>query len=205
MWSIWLIYFLAAAAASVIAISIGWRGQSSVSGSGSKFDSLSDMPPPAPTAADNTETVADAAAVIMTTARRLVPAIQRQHVHLDVAAEPGLLIRLRPIQLTEFIEELVTLGLHGAMGGHLLLTASRSGGRIDIALSDDQPTDDGASARQTEARRLSQRVALHGGALDVVAQPELGTTMTLKLAAATERPAVVDGSKEARVLAQHSA
>jgi hypothetical protein len=79
------------------------------------------------------------------------------------------------------------------------LTAVRSGSRIDIVLSDDQAVD-GVSLRQSQARDLAQRVALHGGSLAIAAKPGLGTTMTLKLTAATER----QHAMEIRALAEQT-
>ena len=190
VWTVWLIYFLAASTASVVAISIGWRGQKAVSGDqASRFDHLSDMSSPSP--ATSEKAVSDAAETIRATVGRMIPTIHRQRVHLDLAAEPGHLIRLRPGVLGDVIEEFVSLGLHAAVGGHLLLTAAPSGGWVDIVLSDDQPAED-AALRQSQARRLAQRVAMYGGTLDVVPRPNLGTTMTLRLAAATERPAAAE-------------
>lgn len=192
MWTIWLIYFLAASAASVVAISIGWRGQQTADGeAGSHFHRLADMSSRSavdvtPAGLPGESSVSDAADIIRRTAHGMVPAIERQRVTLDLAAEPGQFVRMRPGVLAALVEDLIALGLHAAVGGHLLLTAVRSGSRIDIVLSDDQAVD-GVSLRQSQARDLAQRVALHGGALAIVAKPGLGTTMTLKLTAATER------------------
>lgn len=187
VWTIWLIYFLAALAASAVAISIGWRGQPAPDDANGRFDHLRDMSrPPAPQS-----DISDAAEAIRATTERMVPAIRRQRVHLDVAAEPGQFVRMRPGLLSDLIEELVSLGLHAAAGGHLLLTAGRSGGRVEIMLSDDQPAC-GISLRQSQARGLAQRLALYGGALDVVARPDLGTSMTMKLIAAADQPAVAE-------------
>jgi hypothetical protein len=205
VWTVWLIYFLAAVAASVIAISIGWRGQQTAAGErASRSDRLLDMSSPSAAALDNADdaTISDVADVVRTTVERLFSTIQRQHVHLDLAAGPGLFIRLRPSLLADLIEEFVSLGLHAAAGGHMLLTAVRSGSRVDITLSDDLPADD-VSQRQSQARELAQRIAMYGGTLDIAVRPNLGTTMTLKLMTAIDRPAV-PSENEARVLANQT-
>jgi signal transduction histidine kinase len=86
------------------------------------------------------------------------------------------------------LEELLTLGIHGSASGMLLLTASIRGDRIYISVSDDMPGADVATL-QARARGLAERVALRGGALDLVVRPDEGTTMTLRLAAAVPAPA----------------
>ena len=208
MWTVWLIYLVAAAIASLIAISIGWRGrQTAADVPASRFDRLQDTLSSADPdrATDNADdkTIADVAEVIRTTVERLLPTIQRQRVHLDLAAEPGQFIRLRPGLLADLLEEFIPLGLHAAAGGNMLLTAARSGSRVDITLSDDQPADD-ASLRPSQARGLARRVAMYGGTLDIAVRPNLGTTMTMKLTTAIDRPAVPD-ENEARIMAKQSA
>jgi hypothetical protein len=148
------------------------------------------------------QAISDAADVIRTTVERLMPMIHRQHVRLDLAAEPGHLIRLRPGLLADLLEEFIPLALHAAAGGHMLLTAARCG-RVDIALSDDQPAHD-ASVRRSQARGLAQRVAMYGGTLDIAVRANLGTTMTMKLMTAVDRPAV-PSQREARILARQGA
>jgi hypothetical protein len=202
---------MAALAASVMAIRIGWRGQQQPAHPHvSRFTRLSDLSSPTATAPDQPapnragdQTISDAADVIRTALERLMPAIHRQRVRLDLAAEHGHFIRLHPGLLADLLEEFITLALNAAAGRHMLLTAARSGGRVDITLSDDQPAPD-ASLRQSQARGLAHRVALYGGTLDIVVRASLGTTMTMKLMTAVDRPAV-PAQREAQILARQRA
>ncbi len=119
--------------------------------------------------------------------KRLAPVIASQSVLVDVAAGPGLLVRMRGPALADLLEELLALAIHSAPVSRLLLTASARGERIYVTFSDDVPNAD-LAVRQSQVRGLAERVALRGGVLDINVRACEGTTVTLRLAAAVTRP-----------------
>jgi hypothetical protein len=182
-------YFLAAVAASCIFIVAGWRsrqasGLAVAQGRyGLPVDPLwgdADIDVDAPQA--------DVGAAVRLALKRLAPVMANQSVQAEVAAQSGLRARMRGAALTDLLEELLTASIHGAPASRLLLTATTHGDRVYVAVTDDMPGADPA-VRLGSVRGLIERIALRGGALDVNVRPAEGTTMTLRLAAATEERA----------------
>jgi hypothetical protein len=178
-------YFLAAVAASCIFIVAGWRsrqacGQAVAPGRyGLAVDPLW-----GDTEIDVDSPQADIAAAVRLALKRLAPVMANQSVQAEVAAQSGLRVRMRGAALTDLLEELLTASIHGAPASRLLLTATTRGDRVYVAVTDDMPNADPA-VRLGSVRGLIERIALRGGALDVAVRPAEGTTMTLRLAAAT--------------------
>lgn len=186
MGTIWLAYIVAAFAASALFVAAGWRSRMSTdagfAGSAawvSRRTPGTDQAVPAG--------AADAASSIDTALQRLHPLIRSQQAAINVAVEPGLVVRTRGEALTDITAELLALGVNAGLSGRFLLTASRHAGRVEISLSDDCAAED-AGLRRSQARTLAQHVALQGGSLEVMSQPRLGTTMTIRLPSAADAP-----------------
>lgn len=186
-------YFLAAVAASGIFVAAGWRSKHSrnmagVHGRhGLPFDPLWGD---ADTAAS--EAHADVDTAIRLVLERLAPMMASRSVQADIASPSGLLVCMRSAALADLLEELLAAAIHGAPASRLLLTAEAFGDRVNVNVTDDMPGAD-LALRQGSVRGLTERVAMRGGALDVNVCPAEGTTMTLRLAAATtERPDAKD-------------
>jgi hypothetical protein len=181
-------YFLAAVAASGIFIVAGWRSKNA-QGLATKLGpyDLSIDSPWGETEIDTraSPVQADVGAAMRLALKRLAPVMARQSVQAEIATPSGLPVRMRGAALADLLEELLTAAIHSAPASRLLLTASTQGDRIHVGITDDIP---GANAamRLGSLRGLMERVAMCGAALDVNVRPTEGTTMTLRLAAATE-------------------
>jgi hypothetical protein len=182
-------YFLAAVAASCIFIVAGWRSRqvSGLAVTQGRYGSAVD-PLWGDTEIDVDSPHADVGASLRLALKRLAPVMASQSVQAEVAAQSGLTVRMRGTALTDLLEEFLTASIHGAPASRLLLTATPHGDRVYVAATDDMPGAD-QTVRLGSVRGLIERIALRGGALDVNVRPAEGTTMTLRLAAATEEPA----------------
>ena len=179
-------YFLAAAAASGVFIAAGWRGKTDLAlvpvrgrpGPGNdpgRGDVEANLYAP--------EARADVGVAIRVALKRLSPIMTNQFVQADVAALPGLRVRMRCAPLADLLEEMLAAAIHGAPASRLLLTATAQGSRIDVGITDDMPGADPV-VRLGSVRGLMERVARRGGLLEVKVRPSEGTTLTLRLAAA---------------------
>lgn len=184
-------YFLAAVAASGIFIAAGWRSRharnvaAAHGRAGLPFDPLWGE---AEIDIDASDAHADVDAAIRLVLKRLAPILASRSVQAEIASPSGLLVRMRNAALAELLEDLLTAAIHGAPASRLLVTAATYGDRTYINVTDDMPGADPA-VRQGSVRSLTERVAMRGGALDLDVRPAEGTTMTLRLVAATvERP-----------------
>lgn len=188
---IWMTYLLVAMAASGIFIAAGWRSGRVLTASPANgryvvpFDPLwgestDDRPPSDPRS--------DADASIRLALIRLTPLLKSQSVQADIAASPGLLVRMRGDTLVDLVEDLLRAAVHAAPASRLLLTACARGDHVEIAISDDAPGADSAM-RTASVRGLMERVSVRGGSLNIEVRPAEGTTMTLRLAAGVERRA----------------
>lgn len=134
---------------------------------------------------------ADAGAMVRLALKRLAPVLASQSVQAEVAAPQGLMVRMRGAALADLLEDLLAAAIHSAPASRILLTATAHGDHVEIAVVDDMPGTDPAM-RMGRVRGLMERVAMRGGALDVDVRPAEGTTMTLRLSAASierrERP-----------------
>jgi hypothetical protein len=185
--TIWLAYIVAAFTASALFVAAGWRSRKSrepgfARSSAWMSHALVEQADPA-----SSTGAGDAADSIHVALKRLRSLIQDQDARIDVAAEPGLLVRAPGDVLAEMAAELLALGVRAGPGGRFLFTASRHAGGVDIALSDDCAAED-AGLRRSQARTLAQHVAMQGGSLKVITQAGQGTTMTIRLACATDAP-----------------
>jgi hypothetical protein len=181
--TIWMMYFIAALAASGVFLVAGWRSKQSLgvaampAGYGMPNDPLwteadAELP----------ETQADVGAALRIALKRLTPTMASQFVQADIAAPAGLLVRMRGTALSDLLEELVATVLRSAPASRILLTAAAHGERIYIGITDDMPGAD-AAVRRAGVRGLMERIAMRGGALDVDVRPAEGTTLTLRLPA----------------------
>jgi hypothetical protein len=186
VFTLWMTYLLAAVAASGVFIVAGWRskrvsvaasmrGPNAVSADPLWDEAEIDLAAP--------HSAADVAAAMHLALKRLAPIIANQLVYAEVAALPGLLVRMRGAALADLLEDFVAAAIHAAPASRLLLTAAAYGDQICVGVTDDVPGADPA-IRAGSIRSLMERVALHGGALDVDVRPAEGTTMTLRLSAA---------------------
>jgi hypothetical protein len=183
-----MMYFLAAVAASGIFVAAGWhskraQGKAAAQGwHGLPFDPLWGE---AELDVDASGAYADAGAAIRLVLKRLAPLMASQSVQAEIACPSGLRVRMRSATLADLLEELLAASIHAAPASRLLMTAATHGERIHVGITDDMPGADPA-VRLGSVRGLMERVALRGGALDVNVRPTEGTTMTLRLTAATE-------------------
>jgi signal transduction histidine kinase len=134
--------------------------------------------------ADDAE--ADAGAALRLALKRLSPVMANRNVQAELAVAVGLRVRMRSAALAELLEEMLSAAIHAAPASRILLTAAAQGDQIAICITDDIPNAD-ADVRRAGVRRLMERTSLRGGALDIDVRREEGTTMTLRLVAATDR------------------
>jgi hypothetical protein len=186
--TIWLTYFVGAAAASVVFLVAGWRSKqaqgftSARSGQALPYDPLwneADIDP------SESKPQADAGAALRLALKRLAPVMANRSVQADVAASFGLLVRMRAAALADLLEEMLAAAVHAAPASRILLTAGAQGGSIAICITDDIPNAD-PHVRKACVRGLMERVAMRGGALDVHVRPDEGTTMTLRLSSVAD-------------------
>jgi hypothetical protein len=136
---------------------------------------------------------ADLATDLRSIATWLAPLASSRGVTLEVGVPPNLHARFDPAALRVVVSEAVTLALAQAAGGRVLLTASRSDGQVRVAISDDG--DPGSCPdRAGELRGARERMALAGGHLAVEVHPGEGTTVSLRLPAASPSSAGQAGS-----------
>ncbi|WP_428490317.1 hypothetical protein [Rhodopila sp.] len=181
-------YFLAAAAASGVFIAASWRGRTDLA-----LAPVQGRPRPLidPVWDDveaniyAPEARADVGVAMRVALKRLSPIMTNQFVQADVAALPGLRVRMRGAPLTDLLEEMLAAAIHAAPASRLLLTAAAHGSRIDVGIADDMPGAD-PTVRLERVRGLTARVARRGGTLEVNVRPAEGTTLTLRLAAAAD-------------------
>jgi signal transduction histidine kinase len=181
-------YFLAAAAASGVFIAAGWRGNPALALAGMQSqqgclidpvwgDAEADIHGPAARA--------DIEVAMRLALKRLAPIMANRAVQADIAALPGLPVRMRGAALAELLEETLAAAIHGAPASRLVVTAATHGNRIDVGITDDMPGAD-LAVRLGSVRGLTERVARRGGTLEVDVRPAEGTTITLGLAAAAD-------------------
>jgi hypothetical protein len=180
-------YFVAAVAASGIFIAAGWRSKqarrksSARAGVGLPNDPLWDEVEIDPTDASPQ---ADAGAALRLALKRVAPVMANQFVQAEVAASSGLMVRMRGAALADLLEEMLVAAVHAAPASRILLTAAARGERVAICITDDVPNAD-PDIRRAGLRSLMERVALRGGVLDVDVRQDEGSTMTLRLNAAS--------------------
>jgi signal transduction histidine kinase len=174
--TIWIIYFLAAAVASIVFLFAGWQSKQAPGFSPLRDGHLQ----PAEIDLSETNLQADAGAALRLALKRLSPLMANLSVQADIAASFGLMVRMRGAALVELLEEMLTVVVHAAPVSRILVTAAADGANISISMSDDIPNAD-QEVRRASVRGLMKRVAMRGGALDVDVQPGEGTTMTLRL------------------------
>jgi hypothetical protein len=176
-----MIYFLAAAVASIVFLFAGWQSKR-VNGFPPMLTGhdLPDDPFRKEAEIEPSETKADAGAALRLALKRLAPLMANLSVQADIAASFGLMVRMHGAALVELLEEMLTVVVHAAPVSRILLTAAADGPNISISMSDDIPNAD-QDVRRASARSLMKRVAMRGGALDVDVHPGEGTTMTLRL------------------------
>jgi hypothetical protein len=176
-------YFVAALAASGIFLVAGWRSRQARGMASGRYAVQSDLLW-AEAERDVSDTQADAGVALRIALKRLAPVLASHSIQADVAAPMGLLVRMRGSALADLLEELLAAVLHTAPASRLLLTAAAHGERIYIGITDDMPGAD-PDRRRAGVRGLIERVAMRGGALDIDVRPAEGTTMTLRLTAAS--------------------
>jgi signal transduction histidine kinase len=172
-------YFLAATLAFVLFVFAGWRSKQgrTLPTRADRSTKTTDLVPGL--APD--ESPADVAASVNLALKRLLPVMTSQHVRVDVAVRPGVLVRMPGTTLADLLEELLADAIHHGQASRLLLTAVGHGEQVSINVTDDVTGADPA-IRAGTVRGLAERVALRGGALEIEVRPSEGTTMTLRLA-----------------------
>lgn len=132
--------------------------------------------------------VIDVAAEIAQVLRRLDHVAARQFVALESAVDPGLVVRADQRAFREILHDMITNAIDQSPGGRVLAAAARTGGRVQITVSDD-----GIAAnrplRASQLRSAERLAAMHGATLDIHAREGQGTTVVLSL------PVSVNGSR----------
>jgi signal transduction histidine kinase len=110
-------------------------------------------------------------------------------VQLEFAVQPDLSVHADPLALRMVLSELVGSAMRHAPGGRVLVSATRLGGRVQIAVIDDGAGPE-AAVQQAALREVAELVALQGGTMDVEAHAGEGTSVVVRLLepAAAGRP-----------------
>jgi anti-sigma regulatory factor (Ser/Thr protein kinase) len=104
----------------------------------------------------------------------------RHLVQLEFAVQPDLSVRADRLALHMVLSELLRKAVHHAPGGRVLLSATRLGGRVQIAVIDDGAGPD-AAVQEAALREITQLVALQGGTVEVETHQGEGTTVLVRL------------------------
>jgi hypothetical protein len=137
------------------------------------------QPAPPPAAAAALELQAEAGTVLQAFAKLAAA----RGVHLELAVETGLLVRMHRTRLHELLGAMLTHAIHGLPGGRVLVGAMQHGGRVQIAVIDEEASTDRAS-QEADLRQAVQLAALQGATLEIDVRPGEGTTLLLRLPAA---------------------
>ena len=111
---------------------------------------------------------------------RVGPVAARHGVALAFAAEPGLAPRLPEAVLDSALDALLAGAIAAAPAGKVLLTASRRGGTVTVAVVDDGAGFD-LAARRAALRPTEAAVALQGGRIELAGTVGEGGTVRLLL------------------------
>lgn len=116
------------------------------------------------------------------------PLAEERAVALEMACESGLFAGLADDTLSRVLSAVVRDAIERAASGRILVTASRHGGRVRVAVTDDAPVwpQDMQQMRLRDPERL---ISLVGGTLEVQPRPGLGTTVVMRFAERVERAA----------------
>ncbi len=188
--TIWMAYLMAAVLASGVFLLAGWRSKqahghyATRTQHGFPHDPLWDA---AATKSVEPSHHADAAAALRLALKRLAPVMKTRFVQAELAADFGIHVQMHSAALADLLEEMLGAVIHAAPASRILLTVTEFGQHVGISVTDDIPNAD-VEVRRSAVRRLMERVALRGGLLDITACPDEGTTMTLRLASAADRP-----------------
>lgn len=138
-------------------------------------------PPPSPSRKDRLLYVEIEARTVMSWFAEL--ATQRG-VRLEIAVEPGLIVRMAQHHLHELLGAGLTHAIH-AGGDHVLLTGMLHAGRAQIAMID---AGGGTNREQQEAdlRPAARLAALQGATLEIDVRPGEGTIVLLRLLAQSQ-------------------
>jgi hypothetical protein len=112
--------------------------------------------------------------------RQLDSLAARQLVDLEYAVQPDLIVRADRRAFREILSDVVTTAIEQAPCGHVLLGATRSGGRVHVVVSDDGGTPN-RDMRLSKLRSAESLAALHGATMEVDVRMGQGTTVSLRL------------------------
>ena len=126
--------------------------------------------------------------------KRAGPAAARHGVALAFAAEPGLAPRLPETVLDSALDALLEGAIAAAPAGKVLLTASRRGGTVTVAVADDGEGFD-VAARRAALRPTEAAVALQGGRIELVGVAGEGGTVRLLLPVPMAQPAAARAAR----------
>lgn len=115
-----------------------------------------------------------------------VPEARQHHVQLEQAVPPHVMVHADRQALRSILTGLVHHAVVQVPGGHVLVTAQRRGGRVQLAVSDDGVAS-AVALRQAALRDVTQLVALHGGTLEIEPLSHCGTTVVVWLPEAPPR------------------
>ncbi len=126
----------------------------------------------------------DVAAEIRAVLEQLDGLAAQNFVEFELAVQPRLAIQADPRVFRDILTKLVVHAIDQAPGGRVLLGAARQGGRVLVTVSDEGAGTDRAT--QESALRPAERLAaLQGASLEVDARAGQGTTVVLRLTAAS--------------------
>jgi hypothetical protein len=98
----------------------------------------------------------------------------------SIAVAPGLTLRADRRTLRTALAAVLGQAMAAPACEEVLVTARLHGGRMEIAVLDDGPVAD-VAGRRAALREAEQAIGLQGGSLEIVACPEEGTTVLLRL------------------------
>jgi signal transduction histidine kinase len=115
---------------------------------------------------------------------RLAPLTARNLVRIELAVQPDIVVFVDPLACRQVLTQVVSTAITSAPGGKVLLSALRLGSMVHIAVSDDNPAAD-RTTREAALRPVIELISLRGGGLDIDARKGEGTTVVIRLPAAT--------------------
>jgi signal transduction histidine kinase len=122
----------------------------------------------------------DAAAEIRSALMAMEADAARHGVRLESAVEPDLSLRTTQASLHALLTALIGHAIRQTPDGRVLVTGTRLGGRVQIAVMDDGIGVPEA-VQQAALREVAQVVALQGGTLDIHVIPGEGGVVTVRL------------------------
>jgi len=141
-------------------------------------------PAPEPSPPQSSTGTIELASEALTILRGLAGMAADHHVRLQIAAQPQLRLRIGRAAFQTMVTTLLRRAIQVTPGGGVLLSATHQAGFVHIAVLD-EATGAPSLANAAELAEMRAATALQGGHLDVNHRSGEGTTVLLRLPAAT--------------------